>query len=162
MKRRVVNLLAGCALAFFSAGTALALDAFEPDSLTKIAATEKNQPFVLFVWSLDCEYCQASLDLLAQQQRLHKNLKILTLATDRLDDPEASVAVQKKLKAAGIAANAWAFGPASPARLRYAIDPAWRGETPRSYWFNRHGERIAYSGALTPAIFSEMLTRIMR
>jgi hypothetical protein len=55
--------------------------------------------------------------------------------------------------------NAWAFGSTPPEQLRYVIDPKWHGEKPRSYWFNARGEKIAYSGVLTPATIQKLSSR---
>jgi hypothetical protein len=32
----------------------------------------------------------------------------------------------------------------------------WRGEKPRSYWYDAQGQRIAYSGVITPAVIAKM------
>lgn len=124
---------------------------FEPDSLHQIIASQKDKPFVLMVWSLDCEYCQASFKALAGAKRERK-LGVVTVSTDRVDDTEATQLIREKLSASGLSANAWAFGAAPPEQLRYAIDPKWHGEMPRSYWFNARGEAVAYSGMITPEI----------
>lgn len=45
-------------------------------------------------------------------------------------------------------------------RMRHALDPRWRGETPRSYWFDRKGIRAAaHSGLITPAVIDKLLPR---
>jgi hypothetical protein len=155
MYRSIVSLI-GWMLASFSlaAGAAPAIQPFEPDSLAHIVESRKGKPFVLLVWSLDCEYCQASLKALAQEKR--KRLNIVTLSTDALDDPQAAALMQKRLGSLGMTDDAWAFGSASPEQLRYAIDPKWHGEKPRSYWFDAQGKKIAYSGVLTPAAIAKL------
>lgn len=140
-------------------GTALAaapLQSFEPDSLQSIVTQHKGKPFVLFVWSLDCVYCQASLDHLAQAKRDNKALTIVTLSTDAASDPEAARMMEKRLSSLQLTGNAWAFGNATPEKLKYALDPKWYGEKPRSYWFNAQGERVAYSGILKPATIEKL------
>lgn len=132
------------------------LKPFEPASLKTIAEQHKGKPFVLFVWSLDCDYCHASLDRLTQARRTGSTLAIVTLATDPLHDPHARAAMEKRLTELQLTRNAWAFGSASPEKLKYALDPKWYGEKPRSYWFNARGERIAYSGMLTPAVIEKL------
>jgi hypothetical protein len=129
---------------------------FDANGMTRIAASQKGKPFVLVVWSLECEYCQASLSALAREKRKRKDLNVVTLATDDAGDPQAVALMKKKLAASGMTGNAWAFGDAPPEQLRYAIDPTWHGEMPRSYWFNARGERIAYSGTITPAVIARM------
>lgn len=136
---------------------AAAIQPFEADSLAQIVAGHKGKPFVLVVWSLDCTFCQASFNTLAQEKRRRQNLNVVTLSTDALGDPQAAAMIRSKLQAAGMTADAWAFGAAPAEQLRYAIDPKWRGEMPRSYWFDARGERVAYSGVITPATVRKML-----
>lgn len=128
---------------------------FGPDGLQRIVTSQKGKPFVLVVWSLDCAYCQTSLNTLAQEKSKHKNLNVVTLATDSLTDAEAVSLMMKKLDTVGMTNNAWAFGAASAEQLRYAVDPKWRGELPRSYWFNSQGKSVAYSGVITPAVIAK-------
>ncbi len=128
-----------------------AIQVFQTDSMARIIAGQKGKPFVLMVWSLDCEYCQASLNTLAQEKRKRKDLTVVTLATDALGDAQ----VKKKLGSIGLGTNAWAFSAAPQEQLRYAIDAKWHGEMPRSYWFNAKGERVGYSGLITAEIITK-------
>lgn len=132
---------------------------FEPDSLARMIEEQNGKPFVLVVWSLDCEYCQTSLKTLAQEQRKRKDLTVVTLSTDTVSDPEAVTQMQKRLASLGMTGKAWAYGTAPSEQLRFAIDPKWHGEKPRSYWFNARGERMAYSGVLTSAMISKFMSR---
>jgi hypothetical protein len=157
MREFMVKLI-GCLLTLFTiaANAASAIQPFEPDSMARIVASQKGKPFVLIVWSLDCVYCQASFATLVQEKRKRKNLNIVTLATDSLTDSPSLARMRNKLKTGGMVSNAWAFGSAPPEQLRYAIDPKWHGELPRSYWFNVRGEKVAYSGVITPAIIEKL------
>lgn len=139
-----------------AAGKGVAVAPFETNSLSQLVASQKGQPFVLIVWSLDCEFCQASLKTLAQEKRKGRKLKIVTLATDSLDDPQAAALVQQRLAALGMTSDAWAYGAAPAEQLRYAVDPKWHGEMPRSYWFDARGGKQARSGVLTPAIIAQL------
>jgi thiol-disulfide isomerase/thioredoxin len=142
-------------LAVGMAGAADKVRAFEADSLPGIVASHAGKPFVLVVWSLDCDYCQPSFKALAQAQRRNK-LEVVTIATDRAGDPEAVRFMRKKIGATGLSAQAWAFGDAPAEQLRYAIDPKWHGEMPRSYWFDGSGGRIAHSGVITTEIVAKL------
>ena len=51
------------------------------------------------------------------------------------------------------------FAEAVPERLRYAIDPAWGGELPRSYLFDAAHRRQAHSGLLDEAQLKDWLKR---
>lgn len=131
------------------------LHAFDTHSLARIAEQHKGKPFVLILWSLDCEYCQASLKTLAQEKRKHRNLTIVTLATDSMSDPQTATLIRQRLHTLGMQTNAWAFGNAPAEQLRHALDPNWHGEMPRSYWFNARGEKRAYSGVLDTTIIDK-------
>ena len=65
--------------------------------------------------------------------------------------------MKKELAALGMSTDAWAFGSAPPEQLRYAVDTNWRGEMPRSYWFNARGESLAYSGVITSANIEKLM-----
>jgi len=130
---------------------------FTTDSLQRLVAEQKGKPFVLVVWSLDCSFCQTSMDTLVSEQRRRKDLRIVTLSTDPIGDSEAMAASVKRLQVLGLTRDAWAFGDAPPEHLRYALDPKWHGEKPRSYWFNAKGEKTAYSGVITPALIGKFM-----
>jgi thiol-disulfide isomerase/thioredoxin len=131
---------------------------FEPGSFKQIVASEKGKPFVVLVWSLDCEYCQRSFQALAEARK-KSGVDVVTIATDRADDPEAAALIRKKLGSSGLGGGIWAFGPAPAEQLRFAIDPKWRGEIPRSYWFDKDGKAVAYSGMITDATVAKLLVK---
>ncbi len=124
---------------------------FFADSLNTIIRQQSGHPFVLVIWSLDCEYCQASLDLLSEEKKAHPNLRVVTLSSDTLSDPQSVILMKTRLSGLGLRANAWAFSDAPPEQLRYVIDPKWHGEMPRSYWFNAEGVSTGLSGTVTHA-----------
>lgn len=131
--------------------------AFEPESLKSIIKAQRGQPFVLVVWSLDCEYCQTSLRNLADKKRKTKKLRIVTVSTDMFADEQSLGLMQDRLQQLNLAENAWAFGAAPPEQLRYSIDPLWHGEMPRSYWFDAKGKARAVSGVLLPKQIDQLL-----
>lgn len=130
------------------AATPDALQSFGPDSMKELVARAGGKPLVVMIWSLDCAYCLPSFKALAQA-RSKEGIQTATIATDPLDDPESRRLMIEKLEAGSMTGDAWAFGPWPVARLRYAIDPAWRGELPRTYWFVKGRQVSRYSGALT-------------
>jgi thiol-disulfide isomerase/thioredoxin len=135
-----------------------AVRTFESDSLAHIESAHRGKPFVVVLWSLDCVYCQPGFAALAKAKRQH-GVDVVMVATDRIDQGDNARMIAKKLEAPALRANAWAFGAAPPEQLRYAIDPKWHGETPRSYWYDATGARTARSGMITPQLISEFLRR---
>jgi thiol-disulfide isomerase/thioredoxin len=147
MSLRAIGMLAAL-LACGSVHAAGPVRPLEADSFRKIVAAHEGKPFVVVVWALDCDYCEPSFKSLAQAQRRRK-LPVVAIATDRAGDADAVRYIDKKLAAAGLDAERWAFGGAPAEQLRYAIDPKWRGEMPRSYWFDGRGAVKAHSGVIT-------------
>ena len=139
-----------------AAETKLAVAPFEADSLPQIVRAHAGKPFVLILWSLDCVYCQASLNVLAEQKHTNPALDIVTLSTDGVGDPQTDALVEQRLRKLALTSNAWGYGAAPAEELRYAIDPKWHGEMPRSYWFDAQGKRTPYSGVLTPATIERL------
>jgi hypothetical protein len=133
-----------------------AIRPFTSESLSQIKAAHAGGPYVIFVWSLDCSYCQESFAALAQAQRQH-GIKVVTIATDRAGDEASAKAIRKKIDASGLAGETWAFGPAPAEQLRFALDPNWRGELPRSYWFGAKTPGTGYSGVVTTAIVQKYM-----
>lgn len=136
---------------FAMSAQAQPLKPFEPASLEQIVASHRGKPFVLLVWSMDCEFCQASLDVLSKARAADPGLDIVTVTTDPIADTALAEQVRARLAALLLTGNTWSFGAESPERLRYALDPLWRGEKPRSYWYDAGGKRLAYSGMIKPA-----------
>jgi hypothetical protein len=100
------------------------------------------------VWSMDCEFCQASLDNLAKARRANPGLTIITVSTDPVSDRALGAQISNRLGALMLAEHRWGYGSEPAERLRYAIDPRWHGEKPRSYWYDASGNRTAYSGLI--------------
>jgi thiol-disulfide isomerase/thioredoxin len=121
------------------------LQAFGPTSLQQIAKQQGKHSYWLVLWDLECGYCLQSMKNLAQVQKTHPGLRIVTVATDPIEQQEA---LQQRLASIGLKSSAWAFGQASEPALRYAIDPAWRGEKPRAYRYAPGQARQVFVGVL--------------
>lgn len=151
---KVKRIFSAAAVAFFChagmqvAHAAETIQAFEPETFNQIVASRAGKPFVIMVWSLDCVYCAQSFEVLSDARK-KSGLDVVTIATDSLEDGESLRLIATKLARFQLTGNAWAFGSSPPEQLRYAIDPKWRGELPRSYWFNRDGKVVAHSGLVS-------------
>lgn len=160
MSIRFFRTLAGLACAALAmAASAGPMQPFEPATMQRIVDARQGKPFVLVLWSLDCEYCLTSLDVLSKEMRRRKDLHVVTISTDPVNDPQTAPLMNKRLASLGLDKDNWAFGDVPPERLRYTIDRRWHGEMPRSYWFNAKGERVAYSGVITPAVIDKFLAQ---
>lgn len=156
MRRALVTALSLPCLFASTAQARPAIFPFATDSLDKIVSAHKGRPFVLFVWSLDCVFCKASISELARHQQKAPRFDVVTVATDAAGDPDIQAQLIKRLEAAGLGSTNWAYGEAPSEQLNYAIDPKWHGELPRSYWYDGQGKRVAYSGVLTSQMIAKL------
>jgi len=120
---------------------------FKTDSYQKLVV-DKNQPFLMVLWSLDCPPCIKELTMLGSVYKQYPDLNLVLVSTDsilRTDD------INQLLKDSGLSAiDSRVFSEASAQHLRYAIDPGWYGELPRSYFHSKNNTRSAISGLLVP------------
>lgn len=105
---------------------------------------------IIALWSLDCAYCEPNLEALAALQRAHpREVELLTVTTDSIEQHEAIEARLRSMQMTGYTARAYAA--ASPEQINFLLDPNWGGETPRVLVIRADGSRLGISGALTPA-----------
>lgn len=136
-----------------SAVAAQDLRPFTPQSLAQISAARSGRPFVLVFWSLDCAQCQEELAELGR--RPTENLVLVST-----DTPAQRDAIRARLARYGLSgAEAWVFADEFGERLRAAVDRAWFGELPRSYFYAADGTRLGLSGRLAPALLDRWLGR---
>ncbi|HEX7732189.1 MAG TPA: hypothetical protein VF415_06035, partial [Rhodanobacter sp.] len=110
----------------------------------------------LAMWALDCAYCEANMQALAQLQRAHpREIELVTVATDSIAQRAQIAARLKAMRMDGYPARAYA--EASPERLDFLIDPDWGGETPRTEIIHADGSRHGISGELTEAQLRKLL-----
>ena len=156
--RRIVHAVFTLWLAF-GAAFALAgeLQPFTGASLPAIQKQFAGRPFILTLWSLTCHHCAKELQMLGRLVRSDRNLPLVIVSTDT---PAEAPEIRAALKRFGLdRLDTWVFADAVPERLRYSIDPAWRGELPRSYLFDAAHRREAHSGMLGEAQIKAWLKR---
>ena len=119
---------------------------FGTDTLKRIEHENQGRAFWVLLWDLECTYCMKSMRHAVEAQRRRPDLEIVTIATDPATKaPE----LRERLAELGLRSRAFAFGSPSAEALRYAIDPLWTGEKPRSYRYSASGQREAISGVLS-------------
>jgi thiol-disulfide isomerase/thioredoxin len=130
---------------------------FTVDSLPAIQQQFAGRPFILTLWSQTCHHCARELHALGRLARSGRNLPLAIVSTDT---PAEAAELRAVLKRHGLdRLDTWVFADAVPERLRYSIDPAWRGELPRSYLFDAAHRREAHSGMLSEAQLKNWLRR---
>ena len=140
-------LAAACALggsAAFSAEPFIALDRVHARALTDTASY--STPTIIALWSTECPYCKENLRLYAQMAKTIAGLRLISIATE---PPSAELATHLgKVKANS---KNYAYGTDDPEAIAYAIDQQWRGELPRTLFFDGRGGRGAISGRVDEA-----------
>lgn len=155
LKRALFALLL---LAAFSAQAELPdFKPFVRGSAKALSESRAGKPFILALWSVECVHCRAELAQLAALMRAHPRLDVVLVATDQ---PEARMDAQAILAQYDLArAERWIFADAFAERLRFEIDPRWRGELPRSYLYEPGKPPTALSGLLDEGQVSAWLRR---
>lgn len=144
---RLLSLLAVFSLASFAA-LAGEVRPFVAGSLAGIAAERQGRPFVVAFWSVGCTHCPKELKALGALKKAHPKLDVVLVAADSPE--EAPLTAELAAKYGLGKAEQWVFADALPERLRYEIDPRWRGELPRTHFYDA-GHRVeAVSGVVAP------------
>ena len=156
-------MLAATAVAAPPAGTAAGtgLRPFDAATPTALRQVHAGRPWVLVLWSVSCEPCRAELAHWARWRRQRPDVAIELVATD---GPEEAPLAQTLLARVGLdgAADAdrrWIFADDYAERLRHAIDPAWHGEIPRTYFFDGEAGVVARSGVVDSAWLGDWFAR---
>ena len=139
--RRALQVLA-CLALLVGAAPALAgeLFEFEPGSWSKIAEARAGRPYIVHLWGLTCAPCRTELPEWGKLVAEKPGVEIVILHAERMPpDPQM---VQEMLAESGFAAEAtWAFADGLAQRLRFEIDPKWRGELPVTIFVRADGSR---------------------
>ena len=109
-------------------------------------------PTAVALWSYECVHCKAQLERLVRLQRAHPQLRIITVAVEPVF---GGLAVP--LERIGVTGRRFAYGEAAPEALAHALDPAWRGELPRTLLFDGRRGRTARSGPIGEDEMSRLL-----
>lgn len=126
------------------ASAASEVQPFTSKRFPEIREAHAGQPFVVAFWSTHCEPCKAEIALLTRFHREFPSVKIILVATDTPAERSSVEHFLAKYELGQMAV--YQFGDEAEERIRFSVDPHWRGELPRSYFFDRRGEVTAQSG----------------
>jgi thiol-disulfide isomerase/thioredoxin len=118
---------------------------FKLGSYQKILQQNKQQSFLMVLWSLGCLPCIKELKMLGEFHQKYPQHKLVLISTDSKN--QSAEIIQLITKYGLQTVDQWVFD-GSFQYLRHSIDPAWYGELPRGYFFKRDQSRIASSGQL--------------
>ncbi|MDX2507758.1 MAG: TlpA family protein disulfide reductase [Gammaproteobacteria bacterium] len=148
MKRNLLPYLLCTALLTLSplATAQMKLSDFKVDSYKEIVARYQDSSFLMVLWSIDCPPCIEELPTLGKFHQLHPEANLVMVSTDgeyHKDD------IQQLMREHGLDdIQQWVFSSVSLQAMRYAIDPTWYGELPRSYFHHKQHKRQVKSGRL--------------
>lgn len=130
---------------------------FDSHSIESIRAARQGKPFAMVLWSMDCTHCRTEMRTLAVLKRTHPAIDLVFISTD---DQALSAQAQSILTAQGLqGSDSWIFGSEAPERLRWSIDPRWRGELPRTYLFDASHQALGISGLVPEQRFRMWLEK---
>jgi thiol-disulfide isomerase/thioredoxin len=150
------------ALMLVCTSTASAMENVRPftaGSFSQVLAARQGKPFILVLWSLDCQYCPTELKILSELKRIHPKLDVVLIATDTVSDAPQLVARTESYGLGKI--EQWVFAEDMPERLRLEIDGRWYGEVPRTYFYDQKHQREVKSGLVNKKVFEDWLSRNM-
>ena len=121
------------------------LQPFTRGSWQDLRDAHAEHPFVVHFWGLTCAPCMAELPRWGDLLHERSDLDLVLVAADAraTDEVRMSAALAKaKLSAA----ESWGFADRFADRLRFEIDPHWRGELPRTLLIAGDGTVTTMSG----------------
>lgn len=119
---------------------------FNIDSYKTILEQHQSEIFLMVLWSVDCPPCIDELATLGKFHRSHPEKNIVMVSTDSRHQARTVKDLIYKNGLTNI--QQWIFSADSMQSIRFAIDPLWYGELPRSYFHNGKNKRKARSGRL--------------
>jgi thiol-disulfide isomerase/thioredoxin len=132
------------------------LHPFTRGSWQELRAGHAGKVTVVHLWGLSCAPCLAELPRWGELRRERPDLDLVLLAADPLADDQPRIAAT--LAKAGLSGTeSWGFADAFAARLRFEIDPRWRGELPRTLLIAADGTTTTLSGVADLAAVRQWL-----
>ncbi|HTD90627.1 MAG TPA: TlpA disulfide reductase family protein [Burkholderiales bacterium] len=134
-----------------------ALLPFDAGSLATLRKSHAGRPFVLAFWSVYCEPCRDEMAEWDAVKRKHPSLAIELVSTDAPADRAQIDAFFAKYPPGPV--QKWIFSDAFAERVRYSVDKSWRGELPKSYFFDAAHRVEVKSGRIDRAWIESWLAR---
>jgi thiol-disulfide isomerase/thioredoxin len=122
---------------------------FDATSLASLRKTYSGKAFVLAFWALHCEPCRDEMAEWHAVKRKYPSLPVILVSTDAPADRKLIDAFFVKYPPGAV--QKWVFADAFSERVRYAVDKSWRGELPKSYFFDAAHKVDVKSGRVNRA-----------
>jgi thiol-disulfide isomerase/thioredoxin len=143
---RVVPGVFAMLMAFTAAASAIDIRPFDAGSMAELRAQYAGRPFVLAFWSTTCEPCRREMSLWRALKLRHPAVPVVLVAADPPGDGAAVRAFLLRFDPGPVEHRMFADPFAE--RVRYAVDKRWRGELPRTYFFDAAHVAEARSGLI--------------
>jgi thiol-disulfide isomerase/thioredoxin len=119
---------------------------FVRGSWHQLRQAHDGRPTIVHFWGLTCGPCLTELPEWGRLLAERPDADLVLVAADPIPEDPASLAAT--LDRSGLAgAESWTFADDFSERLRFEVDPRWRGEMPRTILIARDGTVTARSGA---------------
>jgi len=126
------------------------LHPFKRGSWQEIRNAHAGQPTVVHFWGLTCGPCRVEMPEWGRLLQERTDLKLVVIDADLIPN-EAGAAVEMLAKTGLASAENWIFDDSFVERLRFEIDPQWRGEIPRTMLIARDGTTTTIEGVADQA-----------
>lgn len=136
------------------------LKPFVSGSYQQIVSSHAGKPFLLAIWSITCPSCIKDMAVLQAVHKAHPELAIVMLSTDDVAETATAQQILQKNQLLDLAH--WIYAEENTQKLQFDIDPQWYGELPRSYFFDKAGQRDGVSGALSKEEFETRINKIIK
>ena len=118
---------------------------FVRGSWREIVAAGAGKPAIFHFWGLTCAPCLVELPQWGALRREIPDVRLVMIGADPA--PANADGLTAQLKKAGLSdVESWAFADSFAERLRYEINPKWRGEMPYTVLVGRNGSVTAMTG----------------
>jgi thiol-disulfide isomerase/thioredoxin len=112
----------------------------------EILHSHAGRATIVHFWGVTCGPCKVELPLLGEFMRDHSAIDVVTISADLV--PDLPDATRSMLEKSGLAsAENWIFSDGFVERLRFEIDPNWRGDIPRTMLISREGTITTIEGS---------------
>ncbi|WP_231874506.1 hypothetical protein [Azoarcus sp. KH32C] len=116
-----------------------------------------TKPTIVALWSSECVHCKTNLKLFSEMAKANPQLKVITVATEPVQEGLAA-----PLDRFAVPGERFAYGSDMPEALAFALDEKWRGELPRTLFFDGRGGKVALSGVIPEATVRSSLGLAVR
>jgi len=106
---------------------------FDAKTLGALKREYAGHPFVLSFWSIHCEPCREEMPLWRAMRARFPGVPIVLV---QADPPGEEGAERFLARDDPGPVRLYRYADEFEERIRYAVDPRWRGELPRNYFFD--------------------------